>query len=61
MPKKIPKKGSPEAHKDLKGFDIRINDLGEIVSTYSVDKLNDFLDENVVDKKLDKRVSTEEE
>ena len=61
MPKKIPKKGSPEAHEDLKGFDIRINALGEIVSTYSVDKLNDFLDERVVDKKIDTRLSAEEE
>ena len=61
MPKKIPKKGSPEAHEDLRGFDIRINELGEIVSTYSVDKLNDFLDHNVADKKLDNRISLEEE
>lgn len=52
MPKKIPKKGKPEAHEDLGGFDIRINEFGEIVSTIKVDKINAFLDENVVDKKL---------
>ncbi len=63
MPKKIPKKGTPEAHEDLKGFDIRINELGEIVSTLSVDKLNDFLDEYVDDKKLKARqdIRNEEE
>lgn len=61
MPKKIPKKGAPEAHDDLKGFDIRINELGEIVSTLSVDKLNHFLNENVDDKKLKNRNRSEEE
>lgn len=52
MPKKKPKKGDPEVHDELKGFDIKINEFGEIVSNFSVDKLNGFLDENVEDKKL---------
>lgn len=52
MPKKKPQKGKPEVHDDLKGFDIKINEFGEIVSNVKVDKLNEFLDENVEDKKL---------
>lgn len=52
MPKKKPKKGSPEVHDNLKGFNIKINEFGEIISNFEVDKLNSFLDENVDDKKL---------
>ena len=52
MPKKKPKKGDPEVHNDLKGFDIKINEFGEITSNFDVDRLNDFLNENVEDKKL---------
>ena len=52
MPKKKPQKGKPEVHDDLKGFDIKINEFGEIVSNVKVDKLNEFLDENVEDKKF---------
>jgi hypothetical protein len=52
MPKKKPKKGNPEVHDELKGFDIKINEFGEIVSNFEVDKLNEFLNENVDDKKL---------
>jgi len=52
MPKKKPKKGNPEAHDELSGFDIKINEFGEIVSSYNVDKINEFLNENVEDKKL---------
>ena len=56
MPKKIPKKGTPEAHDELKGFDIQINEFGEIVSTIAVDRLNTFLNKNVQDKKLSEDV-----
>ena len=52
MPKKKPQKGKPDVHQDLKGFDIKINEFGEIVSNVKVDQLNEFLDENVEDKKL---------
>ncbi len=61
MPKKIPKKGIPESHEDLKGFDIRINEFGQIKSTLAIDELNTFLDENVSDKKLVDKYSAEEE
>jgi len=52
MPKKKPKKGKPEVHKNLRGFDIKINEFGEIISNFEIDRLNVFLNENVDDKKL---------
>ncbi len=52
MPKKKPLEGNPEVHDELKGFDIKINEFGEIVSNFNVDKINGFLDENVEDKKF---------
>ena len=61
MPKKKPKKGKPEVHEQLKGFDIKINEFGEIVSNFSVEKLNEFLDENVEDKKLKEKEETEKD
>ena len=51
--KKKKKEELAETHPDLKGLDIRVNEFGEIVSNISVEKLNDFLNKNVVDKKLD--------
>ena len=49
-------------HKDLEGFEIHINEFGEIKSSFSIDRLNDFLNENVDDKKLrDKEEGEEEE
>jgi hypothetical protein len=52
MPKKMKKKGKPSVHEELKGFDIKINELGEMETSFAIDKLNAFLDENVEDKKL---------
>lgn len=42
----------PGLHKDLKGFDIRLNSFGEMESTIDVDKINSFLNKHVPDKKL---------
>jgi hypothetical protein len=36
----------------IKDFDIQINSFGEIVTNYDVDKINEFLNENIQDKKL---------
>lgn len=52
MPKKKPKEGKPEVHKSLEGFDIHINEFGEIVSNFEISRLNTFLNEKVDDKKL---------
>ena len=51
MPKKKAINGKPAVHSDLKGFDITINEFGEIITSLEVDKLNTFLDVNVIDKK----------
>jgi len=61
MPRKKKKEGDPEVHDDLKGFDIRINEFGEIISTFDVEKLNTFLNENTEDKKLSDGKIEEEE
>lgn len=57
--KKDPKK--PKVHKDLDGFNITVNKFGEIQTPYDLDKLNDFLDKNVDDKKLRNRKEGEED
>lgn len=59
MPKKKKKEGKPEVHENLEGFDIRINEFGEIISTLKTDELNEFLNENVDDKKLRERKEQE--
>ncbi len=55
MAKKGSKKvesNKPKVHDDLKGLDIRINELGEIETSYDIRKLNEFLNRNTDDKKL---------
>ncbi|MCB0522785.1 MAG: hypothetical protein H6577_17215 [Lewinellaceae bacterium] len=55
MAKNQPKKNKPKVHDELKGFDIKINQFGEITSNLDIEKLNEFLNENVDDKKLRER------
>ena len=50
------KKGIPEENENLPGFDIRINPFGEVQSTYDIDKVNAFLNENLTDKKLKNKI-----
>lgn len=45
----------PRVHKDLEGFDIKINSSGEIESNFTIDQINEFLNRQVVDKKLKDR------
>ncbi len=52
MPKKKPMSGKPEVHPDLDGFEMGINEFGEITTNMNIDKLNKFLNENVDDKKF---------
>ena len=56
--KKTPKQKST-VHNELKGFQIHINEFGEITSNYEVDKLNTFLNDNVEDKKLKEKYEKE--
>jgi putative NADH-flavin reductase len=44
----------PRVHKDLEGFDIKINSFGEINSSIDIDQINKFLNKHVDDKKLRK-------
>lgn len=52
-------KKKSKVHKDLEGFEIKVNEHGEIISNYSIDKINEFLNKNVDDKKLQKRDAAE--
>ena len=50
--KKLSKKEHPNVNPQLEGFDIKVNSFGEITSNYDIDKINEFLNKNVDDKKL---------
>jgi hypothetical protein len=39
-------------HKDLDGFEVSIGQFGELQSNMNIEKINDFLNKNVDDKKL---------
>jgi hypothetical protein len=54
------KKPKPKVHKDLQGFDVSIDQFGEIRSNMRIEKINEFLDKNVDDKKLAERDDYEE-
>ena len=47
-----PANEKPRVHKDLDGFDIQINSFGEITTSFDMDRINQFLNKNVDDKKL---------
>jgi hypothetical protein len=53
-------KKKPKVHKDLDGFEMSIDSFGEIHSSLRIEKLNEFLDKNVDDKKLAEREDYEE-
>ena len=46
------KQEKSRVNKELNGFEININSLGEIHSTFEIEKINDFLNREVTDKKL---------
>ncbi|WP_236974438.1 hypothetical protein [Membranihabitans maritimus] len=56
MAKNKKSKNDPKTHDDLKGFNIHINEFGQVESTLQQDKLNTFLNDNVEDKKFNKKV-----
>jgi len=47
-------KEGPKAkvHQELQGFEVTINEFGEIRANMKVEKINEFLNKNVEDKKL---------
>jgi hypothetical protein len=50
-----PKKKKPRVHSQLEGFELSIDQFGELKSSMPIEKLNKFLDENVPDNKLEDR------
>ncbi len=57
--KETNKKNSPKKE-EIDGFEIHINEFGEIVTNRPIEKLNEFLDDNVEDLKLKNRIEEEE-
>ena len=55
------KKRKPRVHSQLEGFEVSIDQFGELKSSMPIEKLNKFLDENVPDNKLDDREDFKEE
>ncbi|HYG04386.1 MAG TPA: hypothetical protein VD927_18190 [Chryseosolibacter sp.] len=53
-------KAKPKVHKELHGFDVSIDSFGEIRSNMDIEKINDFLNKNVDDKKLAEREDYDE-
>ncbi|MCI0751759.1 MAG: hypothetical protein L0Y35_07965 [Flammeovirgaceae bacterium] len=60
MSKKEKKSPKPKVHKDLQGFEMSIDTFGEIKSNMNIEKINEFLNKNVSDKKLTDRDEPEE-
>jgi hypothetical protein len=52
--KKVKPKVLPRVHKDLAGFDIEIDSFGEIKTSFDINKINEFLNREMDDKKLRK-------
>jgi hypothetical protein len=59
--KNPPKEGpKPKVHPELSGLEVTINEFGEIRSNMNIEKINEFLNKNVDDKKLLERDDIEE-
>lgn len=50
--KKSEDEEKPKVNPELSGFDIQIDRFGEIKTNFDIDKINQFLNRNVDDKKL---------
>lgn len=50
--KKTTKNEKPKVNPELEGFEIKVNTFGEIITNYDINKINEFLNKNVDDKKL---------
>ena len=45
-------------NKSLEGFEVNVNEFGEITSTLNAEEMNAFLNKNVFDKKLKNKIAT---
>ena len=52
---KTRKESKPKVHSELEGFEISVDQFGEIKSNMNIEKINEFLNEKVEDKKLVER------
>lgn len=52
LPSKKKQKRKPRVHKKLSGLEVSIDSFGEIKSSMHIEKINQFLNEHVEDKKL---------
>ena len=59
MAKKKPQE-KPKVAKELEGLELNIDSFGEIRKTLSIDKINEFLNQKVDDKKLRDREDLDE-
>jgi hypothetical protein len=50
----------PRVHDELKGFEVLINQFGELQANMNIEKINEFLNQNVDDKKLAEREDYDE-
>ncbi len=50
--KKKDENQKPKVAKELDGLELNVDSFGEIQNSLSIDKINDFLNKNVDDKKL---------
>jgi hypothetical protein len=49
---KTEKKPDSSPPAPVENVDIRVNEMGQIVKNFDIDKINEFLNANVADKKL---------
>lgn len=49
-----PSKKQPKVHKELEGLKAEIDQFGEVKINMDIDKINEFLNKHVEDKKLGK-------
>lgn len=52
---KTKKESKPKVHNELDGFEISVDQFGEIKSNMNIERINEFLNEKVEDKKLVER------
>ena len=50
---------APKVHPDLEGFEIKVNSFGQLETNFDIEKINEFLNKNVDDKKLRDRDDVE--
>lgn len=49
------KNNKAKVNPELEGFDVSVNSFGEIKTSIEIDKINQFLNKNLKDKKLTDR------